>query len=382
MKNKSLLLVGVVILSTQVSCTTSKPKATELAQLHNSAKRISPYYEVRKKRVSLPTALYTGGLLGLSIFLLTTPPPTQAGKISTQKDVSSRRISGGMVGTVGLGLTIGIAASKRNVSIRTEAVRETGFDEWLRKYNSQTGQHYVKYSQNTATGYLIVPRNQITSYERTERELQERAERERREAAERAEIAAYQNVLKGVMDAHTIYLSTYPSGEHIDEVRAMWAECQAYYEAMRGTIKDCELFQRDWPNARPVFRNAVAARKGNLEEVKRLEENRAIVKRDQDERRLRESRSWVRGDNICMVADGTSTTTIWIFTNEEKAQYKFRAFVEDLNEDHSRFKIRIADMFRNGDTEINKFNFPGTTVWRTNDVIWIDPREWDFSRCH
>ena len=230
-----------------------------------------------------------------------------------------------------------------------------------------------------------MPGRSLTAYNRTEQEQKERAERERREADERAERYAYQNVLTGVLDAQSIYASRYPNGQYINEILALQAECNAYYRAMRGTPKDCALFLTDWPNARLNFRTAVTNQKDKLEREKREAEQQAELLRTRSERRLRASKAWVQGDNICMETDGTSTSTntllFWSYTNEEKARYSFRAFVEGYNDDRSRFKIRIADIFKNGKTEIGKFEFTGNTVWRTNDIVWIDPREWDFDTC-
>jgi len=372
-------ILFLVVLCLPIACTRTIPVANSIRKTHHEAVWVNPSWTVKRSvwGAIWPFAIGAGlgAAYGSGVF-----GNERLGNSTTGVLYSPGASAGfgALAGTFIPGaIPLSYFRSKKIGSKRYDASQK---EEWVRAYPG----NWVLL--NEEGGRLqMVPRRLLTAYQAEEKAIAERAERARIEAAERAEQLAYESVLNGIVGASSTYINTYRTGKHIDAVLALRNECLAYDRAMQGTTDEAAAFLSNWPNARPNFRNAVLARKGNLEEEQREIIRKAELERTRVSRRLADSRDWVQGDNICMETDGTSTSTnsllFWSYTNETKARYKFRAFIEGYNEDRSRFKIRIADMFKNGDTEIGKFEFSGTTVWRTNDVIWIDPREWDFSRC-
>ncbi len=370
------LSLAVYLLS---ACTRTIPVANSIRKTHHEAVWVNPTWTVKRTVWGAVWPFAVGAGLGAVYF---------SGVFGNERMGNSRTGeiyspgasagAGALLGTFIPGaIPLSYFRKKKMGSKRYDSSQK---EDWVKAY---PGNWVLLDEQNGSV--QMVPRSMLAAYQNEEKAIADRAERARLEAAERAEQTAYDNVLNGVVGAGDAYLNTHPTGKHSSEVTAMQPVYRAYDRAMRGTTSDTEDFLASWPNARATFRNAILARKENLIEEQREIIRKAELARTRVARRLSEAKNWVQGDNICMQTDGTSTSSdsflFWKFENEKKARYTFRAFVEGYNEDRSRFKIRIADMFRDGSTEIGKFEFSGTTIWRTNDTVWIDPREWDFSKC-
>lgn len=370
------LSLAVYVLS---ACTRTIPVANSIRKTHHEAVWVNPSWTIKRSvwGAVWPFAVGAGmgAIYGSGAFGNKRFGDSKTGEIYSPG--ASAGLGAGMGAVIPGTIPLSAFRPKKIGSKRYDSSQK---EEWVSAYPG----NWVLLDEQNGSVHMV-PRNMLTAYQNEEKVIAERAERARIEAAERAEQLAYDNVMNGVVGACDIYLSNYRTGKHSNEVTAVQPVCRAYDAAMNGTTNDAEAFLVNFPNARTNFRNAVLTRKGNLIEEQREIIRNAELARTRAARRLSESKNWVQGDNICMQTDGTITSSdsflFWKFENEKKARYTFRAFVEGYNEDRSRFKIRIADMFRDGNVEIGKFEFSGTTIWRTNDTVWIDPREWDFSKC-